>query len=200
VRLLIEQGVDVTAQDEAYSTPLHFASSSGVPEIARLLIEHGADVTARDRSHRTPLHLASSWVSSGTALSLIQLRDDVNGQEDSSWAPSSYLKADTVKLLIGHGSDVMARDATQSTPLHLASSFGSTETVRRLIEHGADVTARDGNHRTPLHLASARVSAEIKAETVQLFHPTWADVNGRTGPNRGGIGGILMTKLIQCNY
>ena len=69
---LIEQGVGVTAKDdEMGSTPLHLASSPGVPEIARLLIEHGADVTARDRRHRTPLHLASSWVSSETVLSLI---------------------------------------------------------------------------------------------------------------------------------
>ena len=63
VRLLIEHGVAVTAKDEMDETPLHLASSSGVPEIARLLIEHGADVTARDQRHRTPLHLASSWVS-----------------------------------------------------------------------------------------------------------------------------------------
>ena len=81
----------------------------------------------------------------------------------------SYTKADIVKLLIDYGSDVMAQDETQSTPLHLASSSGSAEAVRVLIEHGADVTAQDGNDRTPLHLASARVSVEIKSEDVRLF-------------------------------
>jgi ankyrin repeat protein len=63
VRLLIERGMDVTTKDENLSTPLHLASSSGVPEIVRLLIESGADVTDKDGSGRTPLHLASSWVS-----------------------------------------------------------------------------------------------------------------------------------------
>jgi len=70
VRLLIEHGVDVTAQDGSHSTPLHLASSLGSLEIVRLLIEHGADVTAQDVSHRTPLHLVSSWVRTTKSVSL----------------------------------------------------------------------------------------------------------------------------------
>ena len=64
VRLLIDHGADVSAKDETHTTPLHLASSSGIPEIAQLLIERGADVTARDKSAKTPLHLASSKVCS----------------------------------------------------------------------------------------------------------------------------------------
>ena len=64
VRLLVERGADVTAQDKSFSTPLHLASSFGTPEIVRLLIERGADITAEDERRRTPLHLASAsrWV------------------------------------------------------------------------------------------------------------------------------------------
>ena len=64
VRLLVEQGADVTAKDKNSSTPLHLASSFGSPEIVRLLIERGVDITAEDESRRTPLHLASGsrWV------------------------------------------------------------------------------------------------------------------------------------------
>jgi ankyrin repeat protein len=67
-------------------------------------------------------------------------------------------QADTVRLLIGNGADIAAKDETHSTPLHLAAFWGSAETVRLLIEHGADVTAHDGRNRTPLHLASSKVS------------------------------------------
>ena len=63
VRLLIEYGADVTAQDESHMTPLHLASFSCIPEIVGLLLERGACVTAQDKSCRTPLHLVSSWVS-----------------------------------------------------------------------------------------------------------------------------------------
>ena len=68
VKLLIDNGADVTAQDETHSTPLHLAAFSGSVEAVRLLIECGADVTAQDQRYRTPLHLASSRVSAQTAL------------------------------------------------------------------------------------------------------------------------------------
>jgi ankyrin repeat protein len=71
VRLLIEHGADVSAQDKTYSTPLHLAASDVSAETVRLLIEHGADVAAKDEGHRTPLHLASSWVSVTTTSLLI---------------------------------------------------------------------------------------------------------------------------------
>ena len=67
MRLLIDHGADVKAKDDIQSTPLHMASSSGIPELVQLLIEHGADVRGQDRSNRTPLHLASSRVSAKTA-------------------------------------------------------------------------------------------------------------------------------------
>jgi ankyrin repeat protein len=71
IRLLIEHGADITAQDETHTTPLHLATTLGVPEIVQLLIECGADVTAQDWRHRTPLHMASSWVSAKTTFLLI---------------------------------------------------------------------------------------------------------------------------------
>ena len=103
VRVLLENGADVTVRDATHSMPLHLASSEGSPEIVRLLIEHGADVTARDNTHSTPLHLASKKGS-----------------------------AENARLLIKHGADVDALDGTHSTPLHLASSV-SFKTEGRLL-------------------------------------------------------------------
>jgi ankyrin repeat protein len=73
VRLLIENSASVNMQDEAYSTPLHLASSQASTETVAALIEKGADVTAMDGDHRTPLHLASAWASAKTASSLMIL-------------------------------------------------------------------------------------------------------------------------------
>jgi ankyrin repeat protein len=44
-------------------------------------------------------------------------------------------------ILIKHA-DVHARDQSQSTPLHLASSRRNAEIAQLLIKHGADVHAR----------------------------------------------------------
>ncbi len=67
VRLMVEHGADVNAQDETYLMPLHLASFSGSIKSVQALIEYGADVLAQDRRLMTPLHLASSWVSAKTA-------------------------------------------------------------------------------------------------------------------------------------
>jgi hypothetical protein len=82
VRILINNGADVTKQDQTGSTPLHMASSWGGAEIVQLLIEHGADVTVRNETHSTPLHSALSWVSATTASFWIYLGADVKWTEN----------------------------------------------------------------------------------------------------------------------
>ena len=62
VRVLLEHGVDVNAQNKNGHTPLDFASRGGHrddPRVARLLIAHGADPNTRNLEGTTPLHHAS---------------------------------------------------------------------------------------------------------------------------------------------
>ncbi|KAH9005380.1 ankyrin repeat-containing domain protein [Lactarius hatsudake] len=173
VRLLIDHGANVAAQDDNNLTPLHLASSYGNAETMLLLIERGADVSAQDRNHTTPLHMASSW------------------EEGRKWRHEELIevipvmpinKADTVQLLIRHGADVMARDNTHSTPLHLASSMWSVETIELLIGHGADVNAQNGNQSTPLHLAaSSRLAVEGNVVRSLLKHGANIDAKDAEG-------------------
>ena len=67
MRLLIDHGANVAAQDETHSTPLHLAAFWCNVEAVRLLIEHGDDVFVQDGNQRTPLHLA-----------LLRVSDDIN--------------------------------------------------------------------------------------------------------------------------
>ena len=72
-----------------------------------------------------------------------------------------------------HGADIIARDGSQLTPLHLASSMVNAKMVQLLIKRGANVNARDQGISTPLHLASSKWNAE----TVRLLVENGADVN-----------------------
>jgi len=195
VRLLINHGADVTAEDETHSTPLHLASSLGTAETVQLLIECRADVNARDGNHRTPLHLASSRDEGPKELS------------DDADAPMARFddKADTVQLLIDYGADVTAQDDTHSTPLHLASSKGSVETVEILIKHGADVNAQNGNLSTPLHLAASS-SLALEGGIVRLLIKRDANVDAKDGEGRTplqialSVGNSWIAKLLSDRH
>ena len=58
LRLLLEHGADINAQNQAGRTPLHKASYSGMLEVVRLLLEHGVDVEVKSNIGVTPLQAA----------------------------------------------------------------------------------------------------------------------------------------------
>ena len=176
---LLDIGADASAEDDDDKTPLHLAAAKGRLEVVQILLGHSMDVnvTAALDNH-TPLHEASQGGHLDVVRLLIQNGADIGSDLQkllllASWSRS----AETVQFFIWLGADVNARDESDWTPLHVASSMACDETVRILIEHGADINARDQNHMTPLHLASSMGYAQ----TVQLLIELGLDVNARDG-------------------
>ena len=103
------------ALETAKPTPLHYAASIGMHDVAAFLIdEHLQDVNARRYRRETPLHAASR---EGHAV--------------------------VAQLLLENGADVMAKSELVRTPLHLASMYGHAEVARILLKHGAKVDTKD---------------------------------------------------------
>ena len=115
---------------------------------------------------------------------------NVYGQNETSLGPTenrrakSNEKADIVRVLIQKGADVTAKDKTDSTPLHLASSKGSGRTVELLLTWNADVNAQDTSKSTPLHLAASAPLA-FEENVVHLLLSSGADADAKD--NRGQI-------------
>ena len=65
-------------------------------------------------------------------------------------------RIDCVKLLIGRGCDINARDQNGYTALHIAARYNHTEMANELISLGAHVDAVDTLGIAPLHLALQR--------------------------------------------
>lgn len=80
IRMLIEKGADVNAEDTQKNTSLHAAASFGHIEPVKLLLQRGAHVDVENVHGRTPL-----WYASG------------NGQR--------FHTTDIAKVLILHGAD-----------------------------------------------------------------------------------------------
>eukprot|EP00899_Mesostigma_viride_P003715 jgi/Mesvir1/13344/Mv24003-RA.1 len=114
VRLLVEDGADVNAEDKEGSTALMAAARTGHVESFWLLLENGAHVNARNKHGSSPLMYAA-----------------LNGH------------LDIARSLIENGADVNARNKNGWTPLMRAAYWGQLGVARLLTEKGADVGATD---------------------------------------------------------
>ena len=112
LRVLLEHGANVDAEDDKGRTPLNVVPDFWSVEIVQVLLEHGARVGAEDNEGRTPLHVAARR------------------------------SVDILRVLLEHGANVGAEDYLGRTALHEAAQHGSIEVVRMLFDHGADVNAR----------------------------------------------------------
>src|ERR1019366_8077678 len=79
---------------------------------------------------------------------------------------------ETVKLLLGSGADVNAKNDLEATALILG--VGNPEKARMLVEKGADVNARSKLGRTPLMIAAG---CDGCSATVKLLLDKGADPN-----------------------
>ena len=58
VRLFIDKGLDIDAQDTTGQTPLHMASRTGRLEVVQVLVDSNANLNIKDGYGRTPLNVA----------------------------------------------------------------------------------------------------------------------------------------------
>jgi pectate lyase len=104
--ILAVKHVQINAEDELQSTPLHYAVQNGYKEVAELLIAKGTDINAKDNRGITALHLAAK-----------------GGQKEM------------VELLITKGADVNASNIRGRIPLDFARRGGYTEIAELLRKH-----------------------------------------------------------------
>ncbi len=121
VAQLLAKGASVNIKSKSGSSPLHFASVLGVPDIVELLISHGAELDAKGEGGTTPLFLAAR-----------------------------YDRNEVAEILLAHGakSEVLSIEGT--TPLVIAALNGNSATVEVLLRHGANPNFRDNQGMSSL--------------------------------------------------
>lgn len=190
-RLLQLAGADVSRPQAQGRTPLIVAAADWDAAMTAQLLALGAQADERDRGDSTALMAAAQAAQSKPATAeadatlrvLIEAGADVNAVNDDNQSALMLLAgirsraahedrqagaADFVRLLMGAGADVRARDVSGWTALHAAAGLGAQEIVRALVQGGADPHARDINGNAPADIALERghlsVAADLEAE------------------------------------
>ena len=146
VRVLLEQGADVTATAPDGATALHWASYWDDVESAELLIRASADVSAANDLGATPLWIASLNGSVSMVRSLLEAGADPNAALLSGETPTMTAARTgsprVVEQLLAAGADPNASATRGQTALMWAVSQLHSDVVGVLLEYGADVHAR----------------------------------------------------------
>jgi cytohesin len=166
VELLIANGADVNAKNQADATPLDKAIEKNRDETVSLLRKHGGktkkELEAAGKSIKPiaeaakpkPPTAKASDTSIHVAAEAAKPKPPTAKASDTSIHVATEAgNIESVKQAIADGADVNEKNADGVAPLSNAAYFGHKEVVELLITNGADVNAKfDG--RTPLDFAT----------------------------------------------
>ncbi|KAJ3115701.1 hypothetical protein HDU96_000180 [Phlyctochytrium bullatum] len=145
--------------------PLNMAIERRRFEIVKLLLRRGADLEASTLPQKTrALHKAARYLT------------------------------DFFVYLVNQGAELWARDADDSTPLHIAASCGAAEICKIILERdprGIDSANRDGH--TALHLAVI----QNKVEVVKVLLKMGADRHIRIGSKKSPYARAQRSKKVD---
>ncbi|XP_052064699.1 uncharacterized protein LOC127704622 [Mytilus californianus] len=163
ISLLIQNKLDISKPDNNGVSPLHLACQNVSFSLIEFLISNKANVNMRDYHNRSPLHFACERrIRPDIDIIEILLKNKANlklcdstgktplhvicercnfsiyNQREINNSPMFVMDISTkcksiVKLLIGYGADVNARDNEGETPLHKACRYGDYELVKTIL-------------------------------------------------------------------
>ena len=150
VRLLLDLGADLYAENNFGQNPLFLAIWESRAEVIPALLEGGIDANAPDSDGYTPLLAARD---PAVAALLIRHGADVNARSKSGKTPlmDTSKDLDVLCVLAQAGVMLTARDDEGNTALHMA---WDADVLPYLVHSGADINALNNKGESPLMSAA----------------------------------------------
>ncbi|XP_058800177.1 ankyrin-1-like [Phymastichus coffea] len=181
IKIMIDHGFAIDAQDVKGHTALHFAVRFGQTEMVKLLLECGADVNARNTIGQIPINYPNIFYATAEQQDILKLLLEHRCQWsllDETYRMQIYNlmcygPKEAIEILLNLNADYAARDAFHQTILHYIVKNRNTDVVQLLKSRDIDPNVEDDKGRTPLHIA-AKEKNEIACK---IFLDKGADVN-----------------------
>ena len=165
VELLIANGADVNAKNQADATPLDKAIEKNRDETVNLLRKHGG---------KTKKELEAAGKSIKPIAEAAKPKPPTAKASDTSIHVATEAgNIESVKQAIADGADVTAK--ASDTSIHVATEAGNIESVKQAIADGADVNEKNADGVAPLSNAAYFGHKEV----VELLITNGADVNAK---------------------
>ncbi|XP_064646687.1 inversin-like [Lineus longissimus] len=195
----------VSALDNMFRTPLHWAAVLGHANIVNLLLNRNADYSSSDSNGATPLHYAAQNNYSETVevfLKRREIRDepDVDGRTAFMWAAGKGAN-DVIETWVKYGGDIHEVDKNGGTALHAAAVAGHATTVKLLLAAKASIDGTDLMKHTPLFRACEMGHTDVVQTLIDLgARVDMLDQDGRSPLHWAALGGHAYICQILIKY
>lgn len=196
VKLLIDAGADVHAEDHVHSQPI---SNASTPEVARLLVDAGADINFISGEGYSRLKYAAEGGSVEMIRTLLDMGAETDAEAKRHTTTPLYVAVqqddmEIVRLLLEAGANPNAQNVDRWFPLSNAESM---EMVKLLLDYGADIHLTDETGRDALQHQKDPFVAEYLIDAGARVNPASAYGSAplREAANDGNL--EMMRLLLQ---
>ncbi|XP_060926038.1 protein phosphatase 1 regulatory inhibitor subunit 16B [Limanda limanda] len=154
VKILLDRGAGVNAQDNELWTPLHAAATCGHAGLVRILISHGADLLAVNSDGNMPYDLCEDDPTLDIIETSMANRGITQEMINETRASTERKMLGDIQELVRVGEEVNQQDSQGATLLHITAANGYVQAAELLLEGGARMDLRDSDGWQPLHAAA----------------------------------------------
>ncbi|ODM97851.1 Protein phosphatase 1 regulatory inhibitor subunit 16B [Orchesella cincta] len=179
MKILLDYGANVNAEDSEKWTPLHAAATCGHLHLVQYLIAKGANLLAVNAEGNMPYDICDDE----TTLDYIESEMAKRGVtqeliEEIRALPETRMLQE-VQRIHAQGGDLEVRDADGATPLHIASANGYYRVAEFLLDNHVATDVQDKDFWQPIHAAACWGHLDV----LELLVQNGADLDARTKNN-----------------
>ncbi|XP_037831299.1 protein phosphatase 1 regulatory inhibitor subunit 16B isoform X2 [Kryptolebias marmoratus] len=176
VKILLDRGANVNAQDNELWTPLHAAATCGHAGLVKILIAHGADLLAVNSDGNMPYDLCEDDPTLDIIETAMANRGITQEMINETRASTERRMIEDIQELLRQGEEVNQQDSQGTTLLHIAAANGYVQAAELLLEGGARMDLRDSDGWQPLHAAACWGQMHV----AELLASHGASLNAKT--------------------